>query len=327
MYGSFLSNRLKLKTLIVAFALSCSGIQKPDLDITAQVYIENVHVDGDTLGVPTHIGFFNNIEIISDLINSRFLYREKGRINWLKSPIALKGQHSLTFANGLYYVNDTNNHRIISFQDISKSDIEQASSISGIKLKRPHDILFNPDDGFLYVIDENKYLLRFKHFGEGEEKLDLRSVIGYARSLSLVNGKVYVINSSKGQVIQIDNFNAGKWIVYQSYGKKKTDYSGTWETTGLVFNDVEFYNGYWYGSNMFVRPDDNISVNYNRFRLIRWKSWTDFERGTWEELSHLLPDDTVPYYFTIHKFELYIAVISFNDSPLYAGIYEIIDAK
>ena len=128
--------------------MGCSDTQDPILDIVARVYTENVEVDGDTLGVPTHIGFFNNLEIISDLRNNRFLYREEGDSTCLKSPITLKGQHSLTFANDLFYANDTDNHRIISFQDVSKPDLVQISTISGINLIWAHDILFNPDDGF-----------------------------------------------------------------------------------------------------------------------------------------------------------------------------------
>ena len=323
MFRSF-PTRFLIAALIVTFGLGCSDNQ--NLDITARVYIENVTVAGETLSVPTHIGFFNNLEIISDFYNNRLLYREEGDVKWLKSPIPLKGQHSITYANDLYYVSDTGNHRIISFQDISGSDIEQTTSISGIKLNRPHDILFNSEDGYLYVITENNHLFRSRHFGKEEEKLDLRSVLGYARSLSLVDGKVYVINSSKGQVIEIEDFTQKKWRVYQSYGKKKNSYSGSWETTGLVFNDVEFYNGYWYGSNMFDSSSNTVGFDHNRFRLIRWKTWEDFENGHWDELSHLLPDDTIPYYFTIHNLKLYLAVMGALEAPLPVGIYEIMGA-
>ena len=47
---------------------------------------------------PTHIGFFNGFEIISDLRNNRFLYRSEGSTGeWSVSPIDVKGHHSLTY--------------------------------------------------------------------------------------------------------------------------------------------------------------------------------------------------------------------------------------
>ena len=65
----------------------------------------------------THIAFGpKGQEIVTDLNNNRFLYRD-GPGDLLKvSPIAVRGHHSVVYnpVDNLYYANDTANHRLIS---------------------------------------------------------------------------------------------------------------------------------------------------------------------------------------------------------------------
>ena len=66
------------------------------------------------------------------------------------SPVSVRGQHSVVYkpADKLYYANDTDNHRIISFADFSSETITaQTKSIAGVALKRPHDIVLDPATG------------------------------------------------------------------------------------------------------------------------------------------------------------------------------------
>jgi hypothetical protein len=137
--------------------------------------------------------------------------------------------------------------------------------------------------------------------------------LGYDRSLALIDDKVYVISSNKGEVIRIDDFENREFTRYVSYGKLQCTSAGAWQVTGLVLNHVEYFNGYYYGSNFFqstYAKGTNPDIN----RLIRWKSWDDFQKGNWEDISYLIPHDLVPYYFTVHNNKLFISTLWGSDT-------------
>lgn len=279
-------------------------------------YADPSDVQSDDLRWPTHIGFFNGLEIISDLQNDRFVYRQQGsKGDFIKSQAKVNGQHSLTWVDGKYYAVNTDEHKVIEFSDITETG-NNVPNYNGIDLRRPHDIVFNPTDGYIYSIDNKEGLTRFAPNSDNiAEKSEINKsevpVLGYARSLSIVNGKVYIINSSRGEVILMDDFD--NWTVYESPGQKRNNKgekidspAGAWDTTGLVLNDVERYGDYWYGSNYFTESYAG-GHDANKYRLIRWRTWEDFQNGNWEELSYLLPSGVVPYYFTVHNDALYLA--------------------
>jgi hypothetical protein len=94
---------------------------------------------------PTHMAFGpGSQEIVTDLNNNRFMFRASPGDPFQISPLSVSGQHSVVSnpADGLYYVNDTENHCIIVFADLS-SEIytAQTKNIAGIALQRPHDIV------------------------------------------------------------------------------------------------------------------------------------------------------------------------------------------
>ena len=69
---------------------------------------------------PTHIAFGpNNLEIITDLKNNRFVFREGSEEPFQISPVPVRGPHSVVYnpKDKLYYANDTENHRMIAFSD------------------------------------------------------------------------------------------------------------------------------------------------------------------------------------------------------------------
>jgi hypothetical protein len=284
--------------------------------IQISIYVDSSDVLTDGLRVPTHIGFFDGLEIISDLENDRFVYRQQGSTDdFIESQVKVDGQHSLTWVNGKYYAVNTDEHKVIEFSDITETG-NNAPNYNGIDLRRPHDIVYNPTDGYIYTIDDKEGLTRFDPNNDNiAEKSEINKsevpVLGYARSLSIVNGKVYIINSSRGEVIQMDDFD--NWTVYESPGQKRNNKgekinspAGAWDTTGLVLNDVERYGDYWYGSNFFAQSYAGGN-DANKYRLIRWRTWEDFQNGNWEELSYLLPSRVVPYYLTVHNGALYLA--------------------
>ena len=62
---------------------------------------------------------------------------------------------------------------------------------------------------------------------------------------------------------------------------------------GLVLNDAELFNGFWYASSYFTAsyaggadPDEN--------KWIRFKTLEDFVSGNWEDLSSLVPGGLTP---------------------------------
>ena len=93
------------------------------------------------LKTPTHIAFGpGNREIITDLKNNRFVFRKGPEEPFQVSPVPMRGPHSVVYnpKDKLYYANDTQNHRMIAFADLSKPTIQaQTKKIAGITLHRP----------------------------------------------------------------------------------------------------------------------------------------------------------------------------------------------
>lgn len=261
---------------------------------------------------PTQVIALDGEEIIVDYGTSRLRYRPQGGGGeWTDSRVKLNHPHAIALgADGAYYIADTDNHRIVRLEHLDDPDGTSVASIAGQPLDKPHDIVFEPSSGLLYVIDATCRLYRFRAFGAEEAFLQFEpQVLGYARSVSVVRGDVWVIGSAKGQVVRVDDFATGRARAYVAPGKKQEAPSGTWSTTGLVLNDVEYFAGYWYGSNFFMgtpRADDDP----NRYSLIRWRSWSDFEHGRWEDLSGLVERLGVPYYFAVDgKDRMYLACL------------------
>jgi hypothetical protein len=261
----------------------------------------------------THIAFGpGKEEIITDLKNNRLMYRNGPGKPLVQSPIPLKGQHSVLYnpKDRLYYVNDTDNHRLISFADLSKPTITaQTNTILGIKLERPHDIVIDPKTGWIYAINPNSgHIFRFSAIGENESVLDLGVALGgYARSLTFSNGRLYAMGSAAGRIVEITDWEKAKFTIYKSFGKVRVASGGTWKSTGLIINDAEFFNGSWYATSYFS-PRYSKDTDHNKNKLIRFKTLPDLVSGNWEDLSSLLPDKSTPYYFTVNDNSLYLAI-------------------
>jgi hypothetical protein len=324
------SNQLFYCLFFLLYVTSLAAQETYPIQISTYVDSNDVQTDG--LRVSTHIGFFNGLEIISDLQNNRFVYRQQGSTDkFIVSQVKVNGHHSLTWVDGKYYAVNTDEHKVIEFSDFTETG-NNTSNYNGIDLSRPHDIAYNPTDGYIYTIDDKEGLTRFDPNNDKiAEKSEINNsevpVLGYARSLSIVNGKVYIINSSRGEVIKMDDFD--NWTIYESPGQKRNNKgekidspAGAWDTTGLVLNDVERYGDYWYGSNFFSEPYAGGN-DANKYRLIRWRTWEDFQHGNWEELSYLLPSGIVPYYFTVHNGALYLATFNSEHPGTNDKIYKL----
>lgn len=267
---------------------------------------------------PTHIAFStDDLEIISDLKNNRFVYRKGAEGIYQISPISLKGHHSVVYnpKDKLYYANDTDNHRIISFSDLSKATLKaQTKKIAGVSLKRPHDTVIDPVDGWVYAINPNSgHVFRFTAIGQNESAIKV-PVEGYARALTFVNDKLYVIGSSKGRIVEIVDWETKKFKIYDSHDPtNRKGPAGSWKKTGLVLNDLDYFDGFWYATSYFTKSYAS-RMDPDEHKFIRFKKLEDLVSGNWTDISSLIPKGLVPYYLTMHEKKLYLAIFN-HESP------------
>jgi hypothetical protein len=280
----------------------------------------------------TQVGRFGSVTTITG--DSSIYYRLDGE-EWHAIPYRFSAPHSLTrLANGHWLVADTGNHRLV---ELTRLDDARAALIrerfsAGGALARPHYVLQGLD-GYIYTIDTESglRLIRFRDLkGKAEVWKFSVNELGYVRSLAWFDDHLHVISSSRGEVLRIDDFKKHQYTVFhsprpievQSQWRREASelgpftphdfFAGALATTGLVLNHVEKAHGWYYGTNDFL-VKFSFGGDTRPARLIRWKTWTDFERGAWEDLSDLIPAGSTgtplhPYFITIDQGLLYIPV-------------------
>jgi len=267
-----------------------------------------------TFGGFTHIAFGpGGSEIITACTTHRFLYRNNAKESFLESPLSVKRHHSVVYnpRDNLYYANDTDNHRIIAFSDPSKDTITaETKEICGIKLQRPHDTVIDPATGWIYALNPNSgHIFRFTSIGENESVIKAPTQ-GYARALTFANGKLYAIGSSKGRIVEVVDWEKPTFKVYDSFDPSgRQGAAGSWETTGLVLNDAEFFNGNWYATSYFTQAYAK-GTDFDQNRFIRFKNLDDLVSGNWTDLSSLVPSGLTPYFLTMNENKLYLATFN-----------------
>lgn len=267
---------------------------------------------------PTHMAFGpGSQEVVSDLKNNRFVFRESPDARFKVSPLSVRGLHSVVYnpADKLYYANDTDNHRIISFADLSSGMIAaETKSIAGVALRRPHDIVVDPSTGWIYAINPSSgHVFRFTAIGENESAISI-PLGGYARALTFTNGKLYAIGSAKGRIVEIVDWDAPSFRIFDSFdptGRKGA--AGCWTGTGLVLNDAEFFDGFWYATSYFTKSTAG-EADFDEHKFIRFKTLDDLVAGNWTDLSSLVPGGMTPYYLTVKGDELFLAIFN-HESP------------
>ena len=263
---------------------------------------------------PTHIAFGpGNREIITDLKNNRFVFREGPDHPFQVSPLPARGPHSVVYnpKDKLYYANDTENHRMIAFSDLSKPTIQaQTKKIAGINLHRPHDVVLDPSTGWIYAINPGSaHVFRFTAIGENESAIKV-PLQGYARALTFTNGKLYAIGSAKGRIVEIVDWKTPAFKIYDSHDTSgRNGSSGFWAKTGLVLNDAEFFEGFWYATSYFMQQG-GAETDFDENKFIRFKTFNDFNKGKWTDLSDLVPSGITPYYLTVNQGKLYLAIFN-----------------
>ena len=267
-----------------------------------------------TFGGFTHIAFGpRGSEIITACTTHRFLYRNNTKESFLESPLSVKRHHSVVYnpADKLYYANDTDHHRIIAFSDPSKNEITaETKEICGIKLQRPHDTVIDPATGWIYALNPNSgHIFRFTAIGENESVIKAPTQ-GYTRALTFTNGKLYAIGSSKGRIVEIVDWEKPTFQVYDSFDPTgRQGAAGSWEKTGLILNDAEFFNGHWYATSYFTQAYAK-GTDFDQNKFIRFKTLDDLVSGDWTDLSSLVPSGLTPYFMTVNNNKLYLATFN-----------------
>ncbi len=272
----------------------------------------------------TQFYFTPDTEILVSAGDDSLYYRKADTDKFSKTPHSLAGPHSIVYLprHNVFYVCDTENDRIVALSSLSSGKIDkEIKSLDGIPLRRPHDIVYDQLHDVLYAINPlEPTIFQFRHNSTVSNSLDLSAVLDYSRSLSLIDGVLYISGSSLGKIIKITNFETGEFEEFQSPHKIGGAHSGNWQENGLIINDLEKYNGYWHISSYF-HPASSTDQDYNYNKFIRFSSWEQFESGNWQDLSHLLPDGMVPYYLTQHDNKLLIAVFSHEYPGIQDNIY------
>ena len=89
--------------------------------------------------------------------------------------------------------------------------------------------------------------------------------------------------------------------------------AGSWKRTGLVLNDLDFFDGYFYATSYFTKSYAR-GTDPDEHKFIRFKKLEDLVSGDWTDLSHLVPKGMTPYYLTIKEKKLYLAIFN-HESP------------
>ncbi len=282
----------------------------------------------------TQVYFGNDgTELVVNMEKNEISYRSSFAETFSSIHCNLNRPHAIVYVpeTDTYFICDTDNNRIISISSLKNPQvIREITSLAGISLQRPHDIVYA--NGYLYTLNPSPPLLfRFSSDGGKTESLDLSQELQYSRALSVVDGRIFVCGSSVGKVVEITDFLSGTYHIYNSPQKKRIAPSGTWQDTGLVINDVEKFRGYWYATSYFCPSAASDGADYNQNKLIRFKNWQDFTSGKWQDLSHLLPDGYVPYYLTVKRKDndvqkgLAVAVFSHENPGQADGIFLLTD--
>jgi hypothetical protein len=304
---------LRMLSAALPFLAACStapaSYQDPLYDLSAL---------GRLCLVP-QVGIFGDTTTI--LARGTIYYR-RGTNPWAKSSMQFSGAHALTrLPDGGWLIAETGGDRLVQVDDLSGNGrVVIRSELAGYKLNHPHYALVDPKTGYVYVVDNelNGRLFRFKSLeGPIEVWIFPPEDMGYARSLSWFDGHIHVILSSRGQVLRIDDYARHLYTRFSSprpansAATPMTPYgdfpAGALAITGLVLNSVQKNRDWYYGSNDFL-VEYAFGGDTRPARLIRWRTWVDFQRGNWEDLSSHIPVadiPLVPYFLTIHNDVLY----------------------
>lgn len=261
-----------------------------------------------------------------------------GRQEQLIVVSAMKGTNSGSIEKFMF---STDSKGSITLASTEKSTSCQVKS-TGYCIRNPHDILYNTADDYFYYIDSEigrnargDYLVRFKSFKDlrtqsdsfqyidltqklaqlykNGESVNLTTQKSYSRSLALIKGKIHITHTSYGDVIVVNDFLKGELTLHHFGDNTHPVPLGSFAKNGLVLNEVEYFNGYYYGTNYYDGTNEP-------FRFVRWKTWQEFNRENIEDLSYFLKKNTLPYYLTVINDSMYLVGLKENRIYLFTPL-------
>lgn len=213
--------------------------------------------------------------------------------------------------DSLYYATDAHVPALITFKSLEDAAFHQEIEvIAGDSMKAPHDLLVDPETGWVYLLEAiGCRIYRFKDNPEEAELIYNKFYNkSYGRSLSMVDGQLYATNSTSAAVLQFD-LDSMQGIEHHG-PQVKGGMTGSWEQNGLIPIDIERYNDWWYLSNFYTRTTEGITGNVQQNRLIRFRNWEDFKAGEWQDVTPGMDTCVLAYNFTVHNDALYIGTFS-----------------
>ncbi|HHZ6533804.1 TPA: hypothetical protein ACWLDC_000069 [Escherichia coli] len=290
--------------LFSALAISACNDSETFPQVQSSVYDNSL----GPLCWPTQFTKEHDSLIITDYKNNRILVNRNGK--WERTNLTINGAHSLvTDKKGNFIIDDTENNRIIISTSLSDSSvIKYITSVNGKPLNRPHSVVAS-NDGYIYAIDALRLIKISKDYKKTAELWFKPGDLGYARSLKMIDGYLYVINSSKGDLIKINDFDKNSYEIIKTISHKIDDAAGSYERTGPILNDIDKFKGWYYASNYFTSSWSK-KTDAESHKLIRWKTWHDFKKGNFQDVSYLLPKGQLPYF--IHNTGDSLLLTTFN---------------
>lgn len=265
-----------------------------------------------------HHGVFGRWETLLDVMPGSLRFRRINRRKaapgpWRRRRLNLARPHRVVVQpDGSAIVADTQHDRLVVLPHLEHGVPRSRSRIGGRKLVRPHDVVWNAEDRCHYVIDAHALYRLPSPTAPGEAWAIHRNRLGYARGVSVIDGKVHIIASTRGSILRVDNFAARKLTEFCAPGKRRAAPAGSWLDTGLVPNDLTHLDGWYYATNYFS-PDHARRGAATRYRFIRWRTWEEFRAGAWQDLSAVLPAGLVPYFMTVVKSAIHVVVFCHAD--------------
>ena len=137
-------------------------------------------------------------------------------------------------------------------------------------------MVLDPSTGWIYAINPGSgHVFRFTAIGENEE-CDQGTATGLCTSPHFYRWKTFLqLDQRKGRIVEIVDWDTPTFKIYDSHDPSgRNGSSGFWTKTGLVLNDAEFFEGFWYATSYFLKQG-GAGTDFDENKFIRFKTFDD----------------------------------------------------
>ena len=246
------------------------------------------------LFTPTQITKTSHGYFIVDCWHHRILFSKKNHSNLFKWQVIddnVAGPHSIISIGNKIVYEDTGRGNLIT-KTFDGDIFSQSNIINGIGV-RPHKIIYDSENNLSLVLNSGNRTLSLVDFDSKDHKLvntlDL-DFLGdtYSRSISLINGLLYFAsgpNQITETIYDKDSiFVVGKYPVPEGF-----------ESMNDIFKSS---NGWIY----FTATSNS--------KIVRAKSFSEFSKGDYEDISDILGIEGNPYYLSEFDQKVYVTEIA-----------------